>query len=139
MPTPTPLDPADARLKRLRGWRTLRSPDQSLNFLKKQFKRDIERPYKQLQSIVPLWHQLVPETLQQHARLESLTRGILRVTVDSSAHGYELDRLLRNGLERRLITAHKGPALRRIKLRVGPLPRRAPDAATSTDPIGPSL
>lgn len=110
---------ADKRLARLRGFRNRPAPDLSLRFLGEQFKRDVQRPYQQLHAISDLWRQHIPAALLPHTRLDSLQRGTLRVTVDSSAHLYELDRLLRGGLHQRLIIEHKGPALRKIKLVVG--------------------
>lgn len=115
---PRSNDVDDERLRRLREWRNRRTPDLSLGFLKKQFKRDVERPYKQLGDLIALWQQLVPAELAEHTRLDSLTRGVLHISVDAPVHLYELDQLLRSGLERALITQHKGPAFRRIKLAV---------------------
>jgi len=109
---------ANEYLKRLRSWRNRPDFDLSMGFLKKQFDREIRRPYQQLSSITQLWHALVPPQFTQHTHLESLHRGVLQVAVDSSAWLYKFDRLLRNGLERQLITQHKGPALRRVRLRV---------------------
>lgn len=111
-------DPHRTRWERLRQWRKLPERDLSLRFIAEQFQRTVERPYRQLTSVVELWNQLVPLDLVDHTRLDSLKRGILRVRVDSSARLYELDRLLRDGLEQELIRRHKGPALRRIELRV---------------------
>jgi Dna[CI] antecedent, DciA len=113
------MDPEERRLERLRRWRTRAEPDRSLSFLPMQFKREVERPHKQLSAFVALWEELVPATLREHTRLDRLHRGVLHVEVDSSARLYELDRLLRQGLERQLIVQHAGPALRRVKLRVG--------------------
>ena len=95
------------------------------------FKREIEKPAKQLAAITELWAQLVPAEIVSHTRLDSLQRGVLKVSVDSSACLYELDRRLRDGLEKELVTQHKGPALRRVQLRVAriedePDPRRQP-------------
>lgn len=112
-------DPRDGQLGRLRGWRNRKTPDLSMGFIKAQFKREVERPYKQLGAIVELWEQFVPADVLPHTRLESLARGVLRVIVDSSSQLYELDRLLRGGIERQLIMAHKGPAFRKVQLRVG--------------------
>jgi hypothetical protein len=112
-------DPADMRLNRLRQWRNTPARDDTMAFLKKQFKAEVEKPYKQLESVVEVWLRLVPHDLLAHARLESFSRGVLRVVVDSSAHLYELDRLLRGGLEQRIITEHRGPAFRKIQLHVG--------------------
>lgn len=111
------------RLKRLRQWRTRPERDLSLKFLEDQFKRDIEKPYKQLGDLTTLWNKLVPEDLLEHTRLERLQRGVLHVGVDSSSHLYEMTHLLRGGLEQQLIQQHRGPALRRIKLHVNPPPQ----------------
>ena len=92
--------------------------DHSLAFLKDQFKREVEKPHKQLAKLIDLWSELVPRELAEHTRLDALQRGVLRVSVDSSAQLYELDRLLRSGLEQTLITRYAGPAFRRIRLQV---------------------
>ena len=109
----------DRRLERLRGYRVRQEPDRSMAFLEKDFKQQVEKPFKQLGDLTELWGQLVPEHLARQSRLESLSRGVLRVSVSSSAHLFELDGLLRQGLTQRLISAHKGSAFRRVQLRVG--------------------
>ncbi|MCC6680335.1 MAG: DUF721 domain-containing protein [Phycisphaeraceae bacterium] len=108
----------ERRLRQLAERTTPRDPDLSLSFLRQTFKKEIDRPLKQLGELASIWDQLVPPELADHARLESLSRGVLRVAVDSSACLYELDRLLRSGLQTQLITRCKGPALRRVLLRV---------------------
>jgi hypothetical protein len=117
------MEPAaeDARLERLREHRNRPDRDLSLAFLVKQFKRDVERPHKQLAQIAELWRDMVPPDLVEHCRLDGLARGVLRVSVDSSPHLYQLDQLLRGGLQHQLIRAHTGPALRRIKLSMATL------------------
>jgi hypothetical protein len=106
-------------LDRLRGWRNHGEKDVSMDFLKDFLKQEVERPYKQLHEIAEVWEKLVPAPVVKNTRLESLGRGVLRVVVGSSATLYELDRLLRSGLEREIIRAHKGPAFGKISLRVG--------------------
>jgi len=103
----------------------------SLDFLSQQFKQEIDKPYRQLKSLTELWEELVPAELRAHCRLDSLSRGVLRVTVDSASCRYELDRLLREGLAKQLIVQHKGPAMRRVQVRVGTIepeadPKRQP-------------
>ena len=123
------MDPRIAHIERLRQWRGSRGKDLSLQFLAQQFKQTIEKPHKQLKTIIPLWQNLVPPDLAAHARLESLSRGVLRVMVDSSPHLYELDRLLRSGLQRELLVQHKGSSLRRVQLRLDerPISPQRPD------------
>ncbi|MCX5658938.1 MAG: DciA family protein [Planctomycetota bacterium] len=111
-------DPHDARLGRLRQWRNRPERDVSMRFLATYFKQEVERPHKQLGALGDVWRSLVPADMVGHTRLESLARGILRVTVDSSSRLYQLDRLLRAGLEQQIIQAHRGPSFRRIQLRV---------------------
>ena len=109
-------DRQQAHLDQLRKSRNRPEPQWSLGFLREQFKRQVEKPYRQLGTVSGLWSQLVPQDLARHTRLESLSRGVLRVAVDSSARLYELDRMLRLGLEQKLRTHPQGKAIRRIKL-----------------------
>lgn len=132
-----PDDPRNLHLKRLRAWRNRADGDPALGaFLPKQFKQEVERPYKQMGALAGLWAKLLPRELAEHTVLEGLSRGVLKVAVDSSPRLYELDRLLRSGLERALVTAHKGPALRRIQLRVA-APRSADSPGRVSPPRGP--
>ena len=116
-----PVDSDAQRIAKLRRFRNRPEPDLSLGFLKEHFKRRVERPAKQLQAIARLWQELLPPDLLAHTRLESLRGGVLKVSVHSSSHLYELDRRLREGLRQQLIGRHRGPAFRRIQLRVAPL------------------
>ncbi len=109
----------EQRLARIRQYRTHPEPDLSLAFLSDTFKREVEKPFRQLGDLGALWNQFVPEHLLEHTRLESFSRGVLRVVVRSSAHLYELDRLLREGLKTQLIEHHRGGTLRKIMLRTG--------------------
>lgn len=124
---PLSADACQRRLSRLRALRVKPEPDLSLGFLKKRFRQEIEKPHRQLAALVELWAQLVPETLHPHCRLESLSRGVLRVVVSSSAWHYELDRHLREGLREQLILRHRGPAFNRIQVRVDAEPFREED------------
>ncbi len=112
--------PRDYRIAQLLQHRKAKERDQSLSFLPDLFKREVRKPHQQLAALVGLWEQLVPTELAAHTRLESLQRGVLRVSVDTSSRLYELDRLLRSGLERELVTRHAGPAFRRVRLQVDP-------------------
>jgi hypothetical protein len=111
-------DPNNARLQRLQRLRNPPERDPTLSFLRNEFKKQIEKPHKQLGAAVTVWAEHVPVDLQAHARLEGLVRGVLRVAVDDSAHLYELDRLLREGLERKLVSGGTGTPLRRVQLRL---------------------
>ena len=102
-------------MRRLRQWRNKPEADRSMSFLKEFFKREID---KQMAAVTQQWMTLVPQPLLAATRLEGLSRGVLRVGVESSAHLYELDMLLRSGLERQIITSCKKAAIRKVQLRV---------------------
>jgi len=87
----------------LRQSRGLQSPDLSLGFLRQQFERQIEKPARQLGDLGEVWRELVPGDLVEQTRLESLSRGVLKVAARSAGAHYELDRLLRGGLQRQII------------------------------------
>ena len=111
-------DPAQDHLDELRKSRSLPKRDLSLGFLSEQFKRDVAKPYKQLGDLAELWGQLLPERLTQRTRLVGLSRGVLHVEVDNPAAHFEIDRLLRGGLQKQLIEGHKGPAFRKVQVKV---------------------
>ncbi len=111
-------DPDIERLERLRQAKGRKEPDLSLSFLPKQFEQQVAKPFKQLGPLGELWRELLPAELVEHTKLEGVSRGELRVAVDSASHGYELDRLLRQGVENELISRHTG-AISRVRVRIG--------------------
>ena len=108
----------EERLERVRETRVRPERDETLGFLAAAFQREVARPHKQLAGLTEVWAELVPAELADRTRLEGLARGTLAVAVDSSATLDALDRELRGGLKVAIIKAHRGPALRRVKLRV---------------------
>ncbi len=112
---PSPLD----HLDELGNRRGLPKRDLSLQFMREQFEREVGKPMRQLGQLAELWTQQVPEALASRTRLVGLSRGVLHVEADDSATVYELDRLLRGGLERELLLAFKGPSLRRVRVVLG--------------------
>ncbi len=114
-------DPYQSHLDGLRERRNRKDPDLSLGFMVGQFKREVQKPYEQLGELATIWGDLVPQELVEHTRLMGLTRGVLRVAVDSSGRLYELDRLLRSGVFDELVSRHRGKAVRRVELKIGRL------------------
>ena len=104
-----PVDPR--HVWRERDERTAQLNDIYAGFFDKRY----AKPHQQLGDLVTLWQQLVPEPLGSRTSLRSLHRGVLTVTVDDSATLYQLDRLLRGGVETQIIKRING-AVRRIKL-----------------------
>jgi len=111
-------DPAQEHLDRLRKNRMLPNPDLSLGFVAEQFKRDVAKPFKQMGDLAVLWRELVPAALVERSRLVGLSRGVLHVEVDNPAAHFEVDRLLRGGLQKQLIQSHRGAAFRKVSIKV---------------------
>ncbi|WP_432800107.1 DciA family protein [Poriferisphaera sp. WC338] len=105
-------------LSRLRGYRNRKDYDFSMDFMRADFKRDVEKPYKQLAAMVEVWEEIVPRELAVHTKLESLNRGVLKVVVESSSWLYELDQKLRSGMQTELVKGYRGKAFRKVQLRV---------------------
>lgn len=124
----------DRQLQRVADLHRPREFDHSLAFLRTYFKRHVDRPHRQLKEVISHWQALVPTALQEHCRLEGLTRYVLRVGVDSSAHLYELDRRLRSGLETELIRHVGRHTLRRVQLRLVEPERTRRDQPSATSP-----
>ncbi len=121
MNTPMPDgSPQQRRLERLRQWRNKAQPDRTLSFVREQVEKNIVKPHKQIGNLAALWREAVPEKLAVRTALRGIARGVLTVQVADSPTHYELDRLLRSGLEQQLRQACKVP-LRKIKISVGPL------------------
>lgn len=109
---------AQQHLQSLRPARSLPTRDLSLGFLNEQFKHEVVKPYKQLGDLSAIWRELMPPHLVARTRLIGLSRGTLHIEADSSAAHYEIDQLLRGGAKRELITRHKGPAIRKVQIKV---------------------
>jgi hypothetical protein len=105
----------DEQLKRLRRWRTRPEPDLSLGFLEQRLKR-VRKDVDRLGEAASVWREQVPPELVDRTRLEGLHRGTLKVGVDSAGALYELDRLLRAGLETRILRACRRGGVSRIRL-----------------------
>ncbi|MGB7156754.1 MAG: DciA family protein [Tepidisphaeraceae bacterium] len=116
------FNPQDAELSRLQRVKQQSRPPthaplgpEMVSF----FKQSVSKRHTKLSKIAECWGALVPETLNDHCALESLSRGSLTVIVDSSSHLYELKQLLLAGLEQQLLLACKSAGLRKITLKPG--------------------
>ena len=111
--------PAHARhLEDLRRWRNPAPRDLTLGKLPGYVESQYAKPHGQVGQLAGIWGELIPEPLAARTALASFSRGVLTVHVADSPALYELDRLLRGGVERRIQRASRA-GLRRIKLRVG--------------------
>ncbi len=83
------------------------------------FKNSVAKRQANLLKIADRWAAFIPPTLNDHCALDSFSRGVLTVIVDSSSHLYELKQLLLAGLQQQLLLACKTSGLRKIALKPG--------------------
>lgn len=108
---PTPGSPLD----RIVAARAPRPRDLSIGQHVRGLADSIRAADVGIEAAARAWTKVVPESLAGGCRLETLSRGVLRVSVTDSSVRFELDRFLRAGGESRLIAASSAP-IRAVKL-----------------------
>ncbi len=74
---------------------------------------------KKLGILATAWNELLPDELLRHSCLEDLSRGQLKVLVDSSVHFAELNMMIREGLLDELRQMCPSLPISKIKLKCG--------------------
>ena len=88
---------------------------QPLGFLMKHV---LAKRLRQLGNLADIWDSVLPRSVRDHTALESFSRGVLTVLVDSAAHRYQLQMLLSGGLMQEIRARFTG-ALNKIRLLPG--------------------
>ena len=127
--------PAD-QIERLRSWRAPPEIDTSIGQVVADVAANARRHGQRLGALVDLWEELVPSVLVGRTRITALRGGTLHVAADSASTAYELDRLLRGGLEQALRRRYAA-TLTRVKVTVGP-PESVPLSARTAEPNRPA-
>lgn len=83
------------------------------------FKQEIEPLHRKVGKVAEVWMALVPQMFQERTALVSFRAGTLTVAVDSAPHLYELQLLLRAGLQKQILLAGARHGLKKITLRRG--------------------
>ncbi len=109
---------AATQIEQLRKHRQRRERDLSIAQLVGAMADDARRTQRRLGALIDLWSQLVPRELEKHSRVLGVRGGIVQIQCDSSSTRYELDRLLRQGLEQELRKRYPS-TLTKIRLTVG--------------------
>lgn len=78
-------------------------------------KHKLSKRFRQLSRLAVIWDEVVPEAIRDHTALESFSRGVLTVLVDSASHRFQLQTLLRGGLQR-AIQANFSGAVNKVRL-----------------------
>lgn len=105
-------------IEELRKHRQRPERDLSITQLVGAMGDDARRTQRRLGALIDLWSQLVPGELEKHSRVVGVRGGVAAVQCDSASTKYELDRLLRQGLEQELRKRYPN-TLTKIRLTVG--------------------
>ena len=104
-------DVQDARilhLERLRQWRGSRERDVTIGQLVKRIARDSRHAERKLDGLEDFWFTNVPNAVATRTRITGISNGIASVVAESSSVRYQLHRILKSGLERKLKDASSG-------------------------------
>jgi hypothetical protein len=126
-------------LQRLRAYRGRRERDDSIVGLVQRIATDASTTQRKLGRFIDLWERLVPRDLASRSRVIAMRRGVVSIAVDSSSTMYELDRMLRGGLEQDLRREFQS-AVVRVRLSVGdvlPPPSQREGSETDAATQGP--
>ena len=103
------------KLEQLRTWRARKEYDITIKRDLIALQRSLKKTNKQLSQIYELWESVVPEYLQSNAHPVSLKSGVLEIAANGSPASYQLKRLIREGLLRKLQSRCSTP-LNKIKI-----------------------
>lgn len=119
-------------LQHLQALRGRKPRDLGIGRLIEAAEENATRTHKRLGELIELWQELLPADVASRTALSGVQRGVLQVRVDSAATAFEVDRLLRSGLEKELRSRYRGSFVR-VKTRVEPLDQ-TPAARTIQHP-----
>jgi hypothetical protein len=112
-------------LQQLQALRGRKPKDLGIGRLIEAAEENATRTHKRLGELIGLWQELLPADVASRTALVGVHRGVLQVRVDSAATAFEVDRLLRSGVEKELRSRYRG-SLARVKTRVEPLDQTQP-------------
>ena len=108
------------QIKQLQAWRGRPPRDLSITAVMDAAVEQAAKSHKKLGELIELWRELLPEEITSRSVLTGFRSGVLQVKVDSSPTMFEVDRLLRGGVELEMRRRFRG-SLSRVKTRIGPL------------------
>jgi hypothetical protein len=106
------------QLQKLREYRSPRQQQLGAGALIERIQHSAQTTRRKLGQMIDLWQLHVPADMAAQTRLCAFARGTLHVEVPNASVRYELDRLLREGLEQQLRLSFRG-SLRGVKVKVG--------------------
>ena len=78
-------------------------------------KHTLEKRVRQLSKLASAWDEVIQPEIREHTALEGFRAGVLRVTVDSAAHRFQLQTMLTGGLLKELRSRFSG-TLSKVRL-----------------------
>lgn len=106
-------------IQQLRTYRVKPQRDTSITSLISATASSAQKTHKRLGHLIDLWEKYVPAAIAAKTAIIGLRGGTLHIAVADASVNYELDRLLREGLEQALRAEYRG-TLVRVRLKVAP-------------------
>lgn len=113
------MSDAARQIEQLRKYRVKTGPETSIASIVSGVASQAQKTHRKLGQLIDLWEQHVPADISRRTAITSIRGGTLHVAVADASTNYELDRLLREGLEKALRSAYRG-TLVRVRLKVSP-------------------
>lgn len=111
---------AAARIEKLRRLRVFEPRDRTINAGLERARKQITEQKRKVGAAGAAWDAAVPDAIKDRCRLESFTRGVLKVTAQDAATNASLDRWLRGGGLDELAALTRAP-LHRVSAKIGGL------------------
>lgn len=117
------------RLRLLRESRVWADRAKPIGAILRDTSEEIERSARRLRGAGGAWHESCPERLALRTRVLGLHRGVLTIGADDASTRFEVDRWLRAGGEREVISSSSA-AVKKIKIVLC----EAGDASSGSEP-----
>ena len=111
------MDDGIIKLEQLKKWRSRRKQDVQIDQTMNAFCRSLRKVNKQVVQLQDAWIEFVPHQLATLSMPVSFKQGVLVVAVDGAPTAYQVNRLVRGGLLRKLQTRCSG-TLKQVKVKV---------------------
>ena len=114
-----PPRPEDQQLRRISQFKAAgtKGPAEFGPEVVEFYKQSVAKRQGKFTKLAEAWAALVPPLLADRCALDSFSRGVLTVLVDSASHLYDLKTLLLAGLEAQLLLACRSSGLRKVVLK----------------------
>lgn len=111
------MHPSLRQIGQLQAWRGRKGRDLAIAGVIEATAEQASRVQRRLGELIEIWREVLPRRIADRTSLVSLRSGVLAVEVDSASTAFEIDRLLRSGVETEIRRRFRGN-FSRVRTRV---------------------